>query len=158
MAGVAIRVQRARLRQASLSSFHALPACLLADHQPITRAFQPAGMTIASPPELGQQSTVEDELATYARALAILQNPGWASASGRFHREFRLVRNHLAPIRSRHMLAASFGRESFRSREPISVETALSRLAVSAVHAAYAMRWLELGDEAEVGGSGPGAP
>jgi hypothetical protein len=115
-------------------------------------------MTIAPPPEMGQQSTVEDELAIYARALALLRNPGWASGSGRFHREFRLIRTHLAPIRSRHMLAASFGRESFRSRESISVETALSRLAVSAVHAAYAMRWLELTDEQDFGGPGPGAP
>ena len=115
-------------------------------------------MTVAPPPEVGQQSTVEDELATYGRALAILQNPGWASAGGRFHRELGLVRSHLALIRSRHLLAASFGRESFQSKEPTSIESALSRLAVSAVHAAYAMRWLELEDEAGVASPGSSDP
>jgi hypothetical protein len=44
-------------------------------------------MRIAASPELGQQSTVEDELAARARALAIRQSPGWAGASGRFHRD-----------------------------------------------------------------------
>ncbi len=61
-----------------------------------------------------------------------------------FVREVELVRCHLRPFRSRPTLAASFGRETFhgvrgsdegRPRE------------FSAVRVAYAVRWLELGDD-----------
>jgi hypothetical protein len=57
-----------------------------------------------------------------------------------FGREVELIRTHLAPIRSRQVLAASFGREAFHGDPSGSGELE------SPVAAAYAIRWLELGD------------
>jgi hypothetical protein len=57
-----------------------------------------------------------------------------------FGREVDLVRLHLAPIRSRPGLAASFGREAFHAEAPGD------RADAGPVTAAYAIRWLELGD------------
>jgi hypothetical protein len=89
--------------------------------------------------------TVEDELALYAAALAIVGSPrgGWPA---RYRRELQLTRAHLAPIGSRSLLAASFGRESFPGHETVSLESARLRLLVSPVHAAYATRWVELAE------------
>jgi hypothetical protein len=60
-----------------------------------------------------------------------------------FAREVDLVRLHLRPVRSRQVLAASFGRESFHA----GPSTAAS--AGGAVAVAYAIRWLELGNRVE---------
>ena len=60
-----------------------------------------------------------------------------------FAREVELVRGHLRPIRSRELLAASFGREAFHGRPAAGSDVALG---TSAVRVAYALRWLELGD------------
>ena len=57
-----------------------------------------------------------------------------------FAREVDLVRLHLAPIRSRLGLAASFGREAFHA------DIAADGPNDGPVTAAYAIRWLELGD------------
>jgi hypothetical protein len=51
-----------------------------------------------------------------------------------------LVRAHLAPLRSRKALAASYGREAFHV---VLDDTARDDL--GAVRLAYAIRWLELG-------------
>jgi hypothetical protein len=59
-----------------------------------------------------------------------------------FAREVDLVRSQLVPIRDRRGLAASFGREAFRSAAPGPQD----RLPASPSRAAYAIRWLELGD------------
>jgi hypothetical protein len=85
----------------------------------------------------------DDELAIYGAALAAL---GWPHGpwSGRFLREFGVVREQLVPLRSRDLLAASFARESIRAGGDLSLEDARATLRWSAVHAAYAMRWLEL--------------
>ena len=93
----------------------------------------------------------EDDLELYGRALTglTLEHLGeetFASWSPKRRRELGLVRAHLAPIRSRQSLAASFGRESFHRREAASVDTARDRLISSPVLAAYATRWLELAD------------
>jgi hypothetical protein len=59
-----------------------------------------------------------------------------------FGRQVDLVRLHLAPIRSRAGLAASFGREAFHAeldRDGVDVDA-------GSVTAAYAIRWLELGN------------
>ena len=87
-----------------------------------------------------------------ARALALdalrllrrLRDPArrpdrWAQPS--FCREIELVRSHLAPLRSRKALAASYGREAFH----LSMDDA-SRGDPGAVRLAYALRWLELGE------------
>jgi hypothetical protein len=63
-----------------------------------------------------------------------------------FEREVEFVRAHLQPIRTRAMLAASFGREAFHVpilRDPQMTD---ERGLESAVRVAYALRWLELGN------------
>jgi hypothetical protein len=62
----------------------------------------------------------------------------WSQPS--FRREIELVRAHLAPLRSRKALAASYGREAFH----LSMDDA-ARDDPGAVRLAYALRWLELG-------------
>ena len=62
-----------------------------------------------------------------------------------FAREVDLIRLHLAPIRSRRGLAASFGREAFHGDIDPAVADGES---VGPVTVAYAIRWLELGDGA----------
>jgi hypothetical protein len=87
-----------------------------------------------------------------ARALALdalrllrrLRDPArrsdqWAQPS--FRREIELVRAHLAPLRTRKALAASYGREAFH----LSMDGAGGD-DPGAVRLAYALRWLELGD------------
>jgi hypothetical protein len=63
--------------------------------------------------------------------------PAWSERV--FVREVGLVRAHLAPIRSRAGLAASFSREAFHV-----VPTDEVGEATGAVRVAHALRWLEL--------------
>jgi hypothetical protein len=78
-------------------------------------------------------------LATLRRARNAGDRPAsWATP--RFGREVDLIRLHLAPIRSRLGLAASFGREAFHA-DPMAEAGA-----PGPVTAAYTIRWLELGD------------
>ena len=69
--------------------------------------------------------------------------PAWSEAA--FIREVGLVRTHLAPIRSRGGLAASFAREAFHSAPGEGREDV-----PGAVRVAYALRWLELGSRRSV--------
>jgi hypothetical protein len=70
--------------------------------------------------------------------------PRWLEAT--FGREIEFVRTHLRPIRTRAMLAASFGREAFHVPILRDPELTDERGLESAVRVAYALRWLELGD------------
>jgi hypothetical protein len=88
----------------------------------------------------------EEELAIYGQALANSGEAPFATWAAGRRRELGLIRTHLAPIRSRQALAASFGRESFHRQEAATVETARARIIRSPVLAAYATRWLELAD------------
>jgi len=93
--------------------------------------------------------TIEEELSLLAtavlRVLAGASRPErWGAPA--FERELGLVRGHLTPIRSRPLLAASFGRESFRGAADTAPERLPRQVSVSAVHVAYALRWLELSD------------
>jgi hypothetical protein len=63
----------------------------------------------------------------------------WSQPS--FRREIELVRAHLAPLRTRKALAASYGSEAFH----VALDQT-TRDDPSAVRLAYALRWLELGD------------
>jgi hypothetical protein len=56
-----------------------------------------------------------------------------------FARHTDQIRRHLAPLRSRPTLAASFGREAFQ----VAIEPGDP---IAPVRIAYAIRWLELGD------------
>jgi hypothetical protein len=67
-----------------------------------------------------------------------------AWAEPRFVREIGLVRAHLAPMRSRATLAASFSREAFHTTAGTAGIDAEEP--PGAVRVAYAIRWLELGD------------
>jgi hypothetical protein len=79
-------------------------------------------------------------LATLRRARRLDGRPArWTAMS--FAREVDLVRLHLAPIRSRLGLAASFGREAFQVDLAAAGDDSIGPVA-----AAYAIRWLELGD------------
>ena len=68
----------------------------------------------------------------------------WDDAA--FAREVELVRCHLAPLRNRRSLTASFGREAFQTLE-IDRPTAPP---LGPIRAAYAIRWLELGSGASL--------
>ena len=70
-----------------------------------------------------------------------------------FAREVDRIRRHLAPIANRRSLLASYSREAFRtplthgSTSEAADGTRLGEApATSAARAAYAVRWLELGD------------
>ena len=56
-----------------------------------------------------------------------------------FARQTDQIRRHLAPLRSRPTLAASFGREAFQ----VAIEPGDP---IGPIRVAYAIRWLELGD------------
>ena len=78
------------------------------------------------------------------RLLRRLRDPDrrperWSEPS--FGREIELIRTHLAPLRSRKALAASYGREAFHITLDLT-----ARDDPGAVRVAYALRWLELGD------------
>ena len=66
----------------------------------------------------------------------------WGDAA--FAREVELIRCHLAPLRNRRSLTASFGREAFQSLE-FERPTAPQ---LGPIRTAYAIRWLELGSGA----------
>jgi len=92
---------------------------------------------------------IEEELSLLATAvLRVLAGDSrpqrWGAPA--FERELGLVRGHLTPIRSRPLLAASFGREGFRGPVDAAPERVARRVSVDAVHVAYALRWLELSD------------
>lgn len=65
----------------------------------------------------------------------------WAEPA--FAREVELVRLHLAPLRRRSGLIASYGREAFQTLEEMDARVSQS---FGAVRVAYALRWVELGD------------
>ena len=67
----------------------------------------------------------------------------WTDAS--FAREVELIRCHLAPLRNRRTLTASFGREAFQSLGDPAAPSPLGP-----IRAAYAIRWLELGSGANL--------
>jgi hypothetical protein len=77
------------------------------------------------------------------RMLRCLRDPVRAPArwsEPAFRREVDLVRAHLVPLRSRHALAGSFGREAFHV-----VQGGEALDDPGPVRVAYALRWLELG-------------
>ena len=92
-------------------------------------------------PSAPARALAADALRLLRRAKDPARRPvAWAAAP--FIREVELVRMHLRPIRTRSVLAASFGREAFHTADPATDEEA------GAVRIAYAVRWLELGDGA----------
>jgi hypothetical protein len=107
--------------------------------RPTHRDLVPRVTPTPRPPATPARTLTIVALATLRRARDPHRRPDrWAGRA--FAREVDLVRLHLAPIRSRLGLAASFGREAFQSNHAESADAA------GPVTAAYAIRWLELGD------------
>jgi hypothetical protein len=117
------------------------------------------GMSTTGPEDLLPSGALRAPapVAAPARALALdalrisraLRDPArrparWAHPG--FSAEVELIRRHLAPVRTRKSLAASFGREAFHVL-PVPAE----RDDPSPIRLAYALRWMELGD----GATGP---
>jgi hypothetical protein len=109
---------------------------------------RPAGTRAASigpPPSIFRPDAPGRALAL--AALAVIRHsrrphdrPTAWSRPG-FAREVDLVRLHLRPIRTRQVLAASFGREAFHAGSAPAATVLGGPVAV-----AYAIHWLELGD------------
>jgi hypothetical protein len=117
------------------------------------------GMSISGPEDLLLSGALRAPapVPAPARALALdalrviraLRDPArrparWTQPS--FGQEVELVRRHLAPVRTRQSLAASFGREAFHI-----VPSATEVDDPSPIRLAYALRWMELRD----GATGP---
>jgi hypothetical protein len=111
--------------------------------RPTHRDLVPGGMPARRSTATPARTLTLVALATLRRARRADGRPTrWATPV--FGREVDLVRLHLGPIRSRAGLAASFGREAFHGeldRDGADVDT-------GPVTAAYAIRWLELGNGA----------
>ncbi len=129
---------------------------------PAPEVLLPSGDLVASapPPAPVTGSTPQRALAQDAlRLLRRVRDP--RRRPERWHdddvaRDIALIRRHLAPLRSRQALAASFGREAFHVHDGISgASTASARTRgddlgdPGPVRLAYAIRWLELGDGQE---------
>ena len=107
----------------------------------------PAAVGHASPPPAFEPDSPSRALAL--AALSVIRHsrrpadrPAAWSLPG-FAREVDLVRLHLRPVRTRPVLAASFGREAFHAGPPAGASPQ------GPVAVAYAIRWLELGDRIE---------
>lgn len=98
-----------------------------------------AGTLVPAPVPAPARALALDALRLLRRLRDPARRPDrWSQPS--FRREIELVRAHLAPLRSRKALAASYGREAFHT----TLDTA-ARDDPGAVRVAYALRWLELG-------------
>ena len=112
------------------------------DHQPLD-GLLPSGGTLAPAPAPAPLWALALDALQLRRGLRDPHRPvGWADSA--FASEVDLVRCHLAPLRSRRSLTASFGREGFQS---LGLDGTMPR-PLGPVRAAYAVRWLELGSGA----------
>ena len=93
----------------------------------------------------------DDRLASHGELLAAwLARPHRSPARWRtpgFARVVDLVRTHLRPIIARDLLAWSYTREHFHGDPDGPSMARSSVLRRDATEVAYALRWLELGDE-----------
>lgn len=112
--------------------------------RPTHRDIQVGGPAVAALPVTPERALAVVAIATVRRARRPEVRPArWTLPV--FAREVDLIRLHLAPIRSRRGLAASFGREAFHGDLDPGIADGES---VGPVTVAYAIRWLELGDGA----------
>jgi hypothetical protein len=103
-----------------------------------------AGFPVPAPVPAPARALALDALRLLRRLRDPARRPDrWSQPT--FRREIELVRAHLAPLRSRKALAASYGREAFHTTPDDA-----ARDDPGAVRLAYALRWLELG-EGDVG-------
>lgn len=110
------------------------------DHPPLDGLLPSGGALAPAPAPAPHRALALDAL----RLRRGLRDPhrrpmGWGDPA--FAREVELVRCHLAPLRNRRSLTASFGREAFQT---LDLDRARPR-PLGPIRAAYAIRWLELG-------------
>jgi hypothetical protein len=113
------------------------------DHPPLD-GLLPSGAALAPAPSPAPHRALALDAFRLKRGL---RDPhrrptGWADPA--FAREVELVRCHLAPLRNRRSLTASFGREAFQT---LDLDGGRPR-PLGPIRAAYAVRWLELGSGA----------
>jgi hypothetical protein len=115
------------------------------DHPPLDGLLPSSGLPVPAPAPAPHRALALDALRLRRGLRDNRRRPaGWGDAA--FAREVELVRCHLAPLRNRWSLAASFGREAFQT-----LDVARSRPAMlGPIRAAYAIRWLELGTGASL--------
>jgi hypothetical protein len=100
----------------------------------------PAGDSLATAPAPAPARALALDALRLLRRLRdpALRPDRWSQPT--FRHEIELIRAHLAPLRTRKALAASYGREAFH----LSMDDA-ARHDPGPVRLAYALRWLELG-------------
>lgn len=109
-------------------------------HKPLGSLLFPSGLLAPAPVPTPARALALDALRLLRRMRDPITRPErWDHP--RYADEVDLIRTHLAPLRTRKALAASFGREAFQ----IDVSSS-DRDDPAAVRVAYALRWLELGD------------
>ena len=107
--------------------------------------FLPSGASASAPAPAPHRALALDALRLRRGLRDPFHRPEpWEDAS--FAREVELIRCHLAPLRNRRSLTASFGREAFQR---LAFE-APTTLPLGPIRAAYAIRWLELGSGASL--------
>jgi hypothetical protein len=94
-----------------------------------------------------------DRLASHGEIVASwLSTPTlipWRWRAARFARTVDLVRAHLRPLTNRDLLVRSYAREHFQYNESHRTTRgdSVALIARDATEVAYALRWLELGEE-----------
>jgi hypothetical protein len=106
--------------------------------EPPAELLPAVGDSAPARPPAPARALADEALRLQRRLVTAPPLPGaWARAG--FAREVTLVRTHLALIRSRAALTASYSREAFHAvADPTDVP--------GAVRVAYAIRWLEIGE------------
>jgi hypothetical protein len=114
-------------------------------HPPLDGLLPSSGFPVPAPAPAPHRAMALDALWLKRGLSDKRRRPaGWGDAA--FAREVELVRCHLAPLRNRRTLTASYGREAFQA-----LDVARSRPAtLGPIRAAYAIRWLELGTGASL--------
>lgn len=103
----------------------------------------PSGGAIGTAPALAPHRVLALDALHVLGGLRHLPRDAGLWGESAFAREVELVRGHLAPIRSRRGLAASFGREAACVR---GIDRSDGSAMRRPLRVAYALRWLELGD------------
>ena len=113
------------------------------DHPPLDGLLPSSGVSVPAPAPVPHRALALDALRLRRGLRDVHRRPqGWGDAA--FAREVELVRCHLAPLRNRRSLTASFGREAFQT-----LDVARSRpRTLGPIRTAYAIRWLELSNGA----------
>jgi len=112
-------------------------------HSPLEVLLPSSGALAPAPAPAPHRALALDALRLRRGLRAVGRRPaGWADAV--FGREVELVRCHLAPLRNRRSLTASFSREAFQT---LNFDSSRSG-PLGPIRAAYAIRWLELGSGA----------